>query len=116
MKVLIWPVVLSFFFMLGGLVMFFFAFATTFDFKYPIYCDIYAFKDKDRIDFEKKLIIEEDMKDCTNYQPFYSYVGWRLLNALFAFLAAIFASIMGYVIYFNKKTTPMKSEEIAANQ
>jgi hypothetical protein len=55
---------LSFAFIITGLILFFFAFCSSFDFKYPIYCDVYDFNGAGRIDFENKVIIEEDLKDC----------------------------------------------------
>ncbi len=51
-KKLIVPLVLSIIFIFAGLLCFFMTFIISIDFDYPIYCDIYEFKNMWRIDFE----------------------------------------------------------------
>jgi hypothetical protein len=50
MKVYIWPLLVSFITILAGLTLFFFAFCSSFDFRYPIYCDVFDFNGPGRID------------------------------------------------------------------
>ncbi len=106
MKVYIWPLLVSFITIVAGLTLFFFAFCSSFDFRYPIYCDVFDFNGPGRIDQADHKIIEEDLKNCKDHQTYYTMLGWNFIFLLIALGATIILFVIGYVIWFNYKNKP----------
>jgi hypothetical protein len=57
--------------MLSAIILFFISFSSSFDFRYPIYCDPSTFSNKNRMDHLKKQIIEENLLDCEDYNSYF---------------------------------------------